>query len=151
MGLGPIVLERGKEGRQRTKDTWSRHQGVLDLESNVQYGKGGAGTFSGGELRTQISDPWHLARKVLDKFVKAGAPEEIRFVSTPHIGTYRVVSMIEKCVPTIMALGGELRFPAAARGQATATHKWWKSTRASSLSGSAVVLHIGTRPPRHRQ
>ena len=111
MGLRPIVLERGKEVRQRTKDTWGLwRQGVLDPESNVQFGEGGAGTFSDGKLWSQISDPRHLTRKVLTEFVKAGAPEEILFVSKPHIGTFRLVSMVEKMRADIVALGGEVRF-----------------------------------------
>ena len=111
MGLAPIVLERGKEVRQRTKDTWGLwRQGVLDPTSNVQFGEGGAGTFSDGKLWSQISDPRHLTRKVLTEFVKAGAPEEILYVSKPHIGTFRLVSMIEKMRADITALGGEIRF-----------------------------------------
>jgi len=111
MGLAPIVLERGKDVRQRTKDTWGLwRQGVLNPESNVQFGEGGAGTFSDGKLWSQISDPRHLTRKVLTEFVKAGAPEEILFVSKPHIGTFRLVSMIEKMRADITALGGEIRF-----------------------------------------
>jgi len=111
MGLAPIVLERGKDVRQRTKDTWGLwRQGVLDPESNVQFGEGGAGTFSDGKLWSQISDPRHLTRKVLTEFVKAGAPEEILYVSKPHIGTFRLVSMIEKMRADITALGGEVRF-----------------------------------------
>ena len=96
MGLRPIVLERGKPVRERTKDTWGLwRQGVLDPESNVQFGEGGAGTFSDGKLWSQISDPRHLTRKVLTEFVKAGAPEEILYVAKPHIGTFRLVSMVE--------------------------------------------------------
>ncbi|TWO73179.1 NAD(P)/FAD-dependent oxidoreductase [Caenimonas sedimenti] len=111
MGLKPIVLERGKEVRQRTKDTWGLwRQGVLNPESNVQFGEGGAGTFSDGKLWSQISDPRHLTRKVLTEFVKAGAPEEILYVSKPHIGTFRLVSMVEKMRADIVALGGEIRF-----------------------------------------
>ena len=111
MGLRPIVLERGKEVRQRTKDTWGLwRQRVLDPESNVQFGEGGAGTFSDGKLWSQISDPRHLTRKVLQEFVKAGAPEEILFVAKPHIGTFRLVSMVEKMRADIVALGGEIRF-----------------------------------------
>ncbi|HET7791969.1 MAG TPA: hypothetical protein VFL64_01180, partial [Rhizobacter sp.] len=90
MGLRPIVLERGKEVRQRTKDTWGLwRKRELNPESNVQFGEGGAGTFSDGKLWSQISDPRHLTRKVLTEFVKAGAPEEILYVSKPHIGTFR--------------------------------------------------------------
>ena len=111
MGLAPIVLERGKPVRERTKDTWGLwRQGVLDPESNVQFGEGGAGTFSDGKLWSQISDPRHLTRKVLAEFVKAGAPEEILFVAKPHIGTFRLVSMIEKMRAEIESLGGEVRF-----------------------------------------
>ena len=111
MGLRPIVLERGKEVRQRTQDTWGLwRKNVLNPESNVQFGEGGAGTFSDGKLWSQISDPRHLTRKVLTEFVKAGAPEEILFVSKPHIGTFRLVGMIEKMRADIEALGGEIRF-----------------------------------------
>ncbi len=111
MGLRPIVLERGKEVRERTKDTWGLwRRGVLDPGSNVQFGEGGAGTFSDGKLWSQISDPRHLTRKVLTEFVKAGAPDEILYVSKPHIGTFRLVSMVEKIRADIVALGGEVRF-----------------------------------------
>ncbi len=111
MGLRPIVLERGKQVRERTKDTWGLwRQRVLEPESNVQFGEGGAGTFSDGKLYSQISDPRFLTRKVLTEFAKAGAPDEILFVSKPHIGTFRLVSMIEKMRADIEALGGEIRF-----------------------------------------
>jgi uncharacterized protein len=111
MGLRPIVLERGKQVRERTKDTWGLwRKRVLEPESNVQFGEGGAGTFSDGKLYSQISDPRFLTRKVLTEFVKAGAPEEILFVSKPHIGTFRLVSMIEKMRAEIESLGGEIRF-----------------------------------------
>ncbi|MBT9494118.1 MAG: NAD(P)/FAD-dependent oxidoreductase [Paucibacter sp.] len=111
MGLRPIVLERGKEVRQRTKDTWGLwRQGELDPESNVQFGEGGAGTFSDGKLWSQISDPRFLTRKVLTEFVKAGAPDEILYVNKPHIGTFRLVSMVIKMRAEIEALGGEIRF-----------------------------------------
>lgn len=113
MGLRPIVLERGKAVRERTQDTWGLwRRRELNPESNVQFGEGGAGTFSDGKLWSQISDPRHLTRKVLDEFVKAGAPEEILYVSKPHIGTFRLVSMIEKMRAEIEALGGEIRFRA---------------------------------------
>ncbi|MBS3936756.1 MAG: NAD(P)/FAD-dependent oxidoreductase [Sulfuritalea sp.] len=112
-GFRPLVLERGKKVRERTKDTWDlwrRHE--LHPESNVQFGEGGAGTFSDGKLYTQIRDPRHLGRKVLTEFVKAGAPEEILYVSKPHIGTFRLVSMVEKMRAEIESLGGEIRFEA---------------------------------------
>jgi uncharacterized protein len=111
MGLRPLVLERGKAVRERTQDTWGLwRKGVLDAESNVQFGEGGAGTFSDGKLWSQISDPRHLTRKVLTEFVKSGAPEEILFVSKPHIGTFRLVGVVEKMRAEIESLGGEVRF-----------------------------------------
>jgi uncharacterized FAD-dependent dehydrogenase len=111
MGFRPIILERGKAVRERTKDTWGlwRHK-RLDPESNVQFGEGGAGTFSDGKLYSQISDKRHHGRKVLTEFVAAGAPEEILYVSKPHIGTFRLVSMVERMRATIESLGGEIRF-----------------------------------------
>ncbi|MDL2339647.1 MAG: FAD-dependent oxidoreductase, partial [Pseudomonadota bacterium] len=113
MGLRPIVLERGRPVRERTQDTWGLwRKGVLNPESNVQFGEGGAGTFSDGKLWSQISDPRHLTRKVLTEFVKAGAPEEILWVSKPHIGTFRLVGVVEKMRAEIEALGGEVRFGA---------------------------------------
>ena len=111
MGFKPLLLERGKAVRERTKDTWGLwRQGKLDPESNVQFGEGGAGTFSDGKLYSQIKDPHHHGRKVLEEFVKAGAPEEILYVSKPHIGTFKLVSMVEHMRETITALGGEVRF-----------------------------------------
>ena len=111
MGLRPIVLERGSEVRQRTQDTWDLwRRGVLHPESNVQFGEGGAGTFSDGKLYSQISDRRFLTRKVLLEFVQAGAPEEILTSGKPHIGTFRLVSMVEKLRAQIAALGGEVRF-----------------------------------------
>ncbi len=113
MGFRPIVLERGKAVRERTRDTFGLwRQAVLDPESNVQFGEGGAGTFSDGKLWSQIKDPHYYGRKVLEEFVLAGAPEEILYVSKPHIGTFRLVSMIEKMRATIESLGGEIRFGA---------------------------------------
>lgn len=111
MGFRPIILERGKAVRERTVDTfglWRKR--VLNPESNVQFGEGGAGTFSDGKLYSQISDKLHHGRKVLTEFVKAGAPEEILYVSKPHIGTFRLVSMVENMRETIESLGGEIRF-----------------------------------------
>lgn len=110
-GFKPIVLERGKNVRERTQDTfgfWRERR--LDPESNVQFGEGGAGTFSDGKLHTQIRDPKHYGRKVLSEFVKAGAPEEILYIGKPHIGTFRLVRIIEQMRKDIIALGGEFRF-----------------------------------------
>ena len=110
-GLRPIVLERGKAVRERTRDTWGLwRKGVLDPESNVQFGEGGAGTFSDGKLWSQISDPRHLSRKVLDEFVKAGAPDDILYAGKPHIGTFRLVAVVERMRAEIESLGGEIRF-----------------------------------------
>ncbi|MGV8931639.1 MAG: NAD(P)/FAD-dependent oxidoreductase [Luteimonas sp.] len=111
MGFAPIILERGKAVRERTVDTFGLwRKKILNPESNVQFGEGGAGTFSDGKLYSQISDKLHHGRKVLAEFVKAGAPEEILYVSKPHIGTFRLVSMVEHMRATIESLGGEIRF-----------------------------------------
>ncbi len=111
MGFKPIIIERGNEVRQRTKDTFGFwRQRKLNTESNVQFGEGGAGTFSDGKLYSQVKDPNHYGRKVMTEFVKAGAPDEILFVSKPHIGTYKLVTMVEKMRAEIIALGGEVRF-----------------------------------------
>ena len=111
MGFNPIILERGKEVRERTKDTfgfWRKK--ILNTESNVQFGEGGAGTFSDGKLYSQVKDPKHYSRKVLHEFVDAGAPAEILYVSKPHIGTFKLVTMVEKMRAKIFELGGEVRF-----------------------------------------
>ncbi|MDN3612321.1 NAD(P)/FAD-dependent oxidoreductase [Vibrio ostreicida] len=111
MGFKPIIVERGKEVRERTKDTfgfWRKR--TLNTESNVQFGEGGAGTFSDGKLYSQVKDPHFYGRKVTTEFVAAGAPEEIMYVSKPHIGTFKLVTMIEKMRAKIIELGGEIRF-----------------------------------------
>ncbi len=111
MGLKPIVLERGQDVRVRTQDTWGLwRNSKLNTESNVQFGEGGAGTFSDGKLWSQIKDRFHYGRKVLTEFVKAGAPAEILYVSKPHIGTFKLVTMVEKMRAEIISLGGEIRF-----------------------------------------
>ncbi len=146
MGLAPIVLERGKRVRERTQDTWGLwRKRVLDPESNVQFGEGGAGTFSDGKLWSQVSDPRHLSRKVLTEFVKAGAPEEILFVAKPHIGTFRLVGVVEKMRAEIESLGGEVHFQQRVtdvlledgqmRGVTTAGGMQWRSDH--------VVLALG--------
>ncbi|MBM3387333.1 MAG: FAD-dependent oxidoreductase [Betaproteobacteria bacterium] len=111
MGFKPIVLERGKTVRERTRDTWGLwRKKVLQPESNVQFGEGGAGTFSDGKLYSQIKDPRHLGRKVMDEFVKAGAPSDILFAAHPHIGTFKLVKVVEGIRQQITALGGDIRF-----------------------------------------
>ena len=111
MGLRPIVLERGRDVRQRTRDTWGLwRERRLKTESNVQFGEGGAGTFSDGKLYSQVRDRRHLGRKVLTEFVKAGAPPEILTEAKPHIGTFKLVKMVENMRAEIIRLGGEIRF-----------------------------------------
>jgi hypothetical protein len=111
MGFKPLVLERGTTVRQRTQDTWGLwRKNVLNPESNVQFGEGGAGTFSDGKLYSQIKDPRHLGRKVMNEFVKAGAPADILFEAHPHIGTFKLVKVVENMREQIIALGGEIRF-----------------------------------------
>lgn len=111
MGFRPIVLERGRDVRSRTKDTWALwRKKVLSPESNVQFGEGGAGLFSDGKLYSQIKDPKFYGRKVMHEFVRAGAPEEIMFVSKPHIGTFRLTGVVSTMREEIKALGGDVRF-----------------------------------------
>ncbi len=145
MGFRPIILERGKAVRERTQDTWGLwRQGKLDPESNVQFGEGGAGTFSDGKLHSQIKDPAYRGRKVLTEFVAAGAPPEILWVSKPHIGTFKLVGMVERMRARIIALGGEVRFQARVED--------FVIERDADGNGriSAVVLANGERlPTRH--
>jgi uncharacterized FAD-dependent dehydrogenase len=150
MGLRPIILDRGKRVRERTKDTWGLwRRGVLNPESNVQFGEGGAGTFSDGKLYSQIKDPRHLGRKVLTEFVRAGAPAEILTEAHPHIGTFRLVTMVEKLRETIEALGGEYRFESRVAGLDIETGPDGRRVRGLMLEGGEtlaadrVVLAIG--------
>jgi uncharacterized FAD-dependent dehydrogenase len=146
MGFKPILLERGKSVRERTKDTfglWRKHE--FNAESNVQFGEGGAGTFSDGKLYTQIKDPNYYGRKVLQEFVKAGAPEEILYLSKPHIGTFRLVTMVEKIRATIESLGGEIRFGSRV-DELLIEHGQVQGVQLSNgeiLESSYVVLAIG--------
>ncbi|HEU0066487.1 MAG TPA: NAD(P)/FAD-dependent oxidoreductase [Sphingomonas sp.] len=151
MGFRPIILDRGKLVRERTKDTWGLwRRGELHPESNVQFGEGGAGTFSDGKLWSQIKDPRHLGRKVLIEFVKAGAPPEILSEAHPHIGTFRLVTMVESMRATVEALGGEYRFErrvddidvdAAADG--TRTLAGLRLQTGETIAGGPVVLAVG--------
>jgi hypothetical protein len=140
MGLKPIVLERGQDVRTRTKDTWDLwRKRNLHAESNVQFGEGGAGTFSDGKLWSQIKDKNHLGRKVLTEFVKAGAPSEILYVSKPHIGTFKLVKMVENIRAEIISLGGEIRF-----GQKVAKiHRTPSQDCAYGGQITGVTLHDG--------
>jgi uncharacterized protein len=111
MGYRPILLERGKSVRDRSVDTfgfWLKKN--LNPESNAQFGEGGAGTFSDGKLYSQVSDPQHYGRKVLTELVNAGASPEILYINKPHIGTYRLVKIVQNLRATIESLGGEIRF-----------------------------------------
>jgi uncharacterized protein len=146
MGFKPIVLERGKAVRERTKDTWDLwRKHILHPESNVQFGEGGAGTFSDGKLYSQIKDPKHYGRKVIDEFIKAGAPPEIAYVSKPHIGTFRLVGIVEKMRATIEALGGEFRFQQKAVNFIIKNNKLCEVVLKSgeSIIADQVILAIG--------
>lgn len=147
MGLKPIVLERGQDVRQRTKDTWGLwRERKLNTESNVQFGEGGAGTFSDGKLYSQVKDKNHLGRKVLTEFVKSGAPEEILYVSKPHIGTFKLVKMVENMRAEIIRLGGEVRFDSkveAIHRQADGQITGLTLNKGEQLYTSHIVLAIG--------
>jgi uncharacterized FAD-dependent dehydrogenase len=146
MGFRPIILERGKVVRERTQDTWGLwRRGVLKPESNVQFGEGGAGTFSDGKLYSQIKDPRFLGRKVLTEFVKAGAPEEILTEAHPHIGTFRLVTMVESLRATIESLGGEYRFESKVTDLLIEDDQM-RGVRLESgeeIAGNHVVLAVG--------
>ncbi len=151
MGFRPIILDRGKVVRERTKDTWALwRKSELNPESNVQFGEGGAGTFSDGKLWSQIKDPRQLGRKVLEEFVKAGAPEEILTEAHPHIGTFRLVTMVERMRQTIEALGGEYRWQHRVDGIDVETDadgsrrlRGLKLSTGEVLQAEHVVLAIG--------
>ncbi len=155
MGFKPIVIERGSPVRQRTKDTWGLwRKKTLNPESNVQFGEGGAGTFSDGKLYSQIKDPRHLGRKVMNEFVQAGAPSDILFAAHPHIGTFKLVKVVENLREQIIAMGGEVRFEqrvvdidieTTAQGrQVTGLHMEDRNTGARShLAARHVVLALG--------
>ncbi|HRL77248.1 MAG TPA: NAD(P)/FAD-dependent oxidoreductase [Candidatus Accumulibacter phosphatis] len=145
-GFRPIVLERGKAVRERTQDTWGLwRRKQLDPESNVQFGEGGAGTFSDGKLYSQIRDPRHYGRKVLEEFVKAGAPAEILHVSKPHIGTFRLVGMVERMRHEIESLGGEVRFQHRVSGLLIEDGRLRGVTTAdgSEVPAAHVILALG--------
>ncbi|TPG60327.1 NAD(P)/FAD-dependent oxidoreductase [Roseomonas nepalensis] len=147
MGLRPILIERGQVVRQRTQDTWGLwRRSVLTPESNVQFGEGGAGTFSDGKLWSGIGDSANRIRKVLEEFVRAGAPEEILYVSKPHIGTFRLVSMVEHMRATIEALGGEYRFGTRVEGIETDAGRRLRGLHLSDgsfLEADHAVLAVG--------
>jgi hypothetical protein len=146
MGFRPILLERGKIVRERTKDTWALwRKNILTPESNVQFGEGGAGTFSDGKLYSQIKDPRHLGRKVLNEFVRAGAPEDILTEAHPHIGTFRLVTMVESLRATIEGLGGEYRFQSKVTDLILADRavKGVRLESGEEIAADHVVLAVG--------
>jgi uncharacterized protein len=151
MGLKPIVLERGQEVRQRTRDTWGLwRERKLKTDSNVQFGEGGAGTFSDGKLYSQVKDPRHLGRKVMTEFVKAGAPAEILSTSKPHIGTFKLVKMVENMRAEIIRLGGDIRFEQTVQAlhretdtQGNARVSGLTLASGDTLAASHVVLAVG--------
>jgi len=112
MGFCPLLLERGQEVKQRSRDTFGfwRRQSTFKPESNVQFGEGGAGTFSDGKLYSQVSDPVHYGRKVLEELVKCGANRDILTRHRPHIGTFKLATVVRGLRAQIEALGGEVRF-----------------------------------------
>ncbi len=146
MGFRPLLLERGKTVRERTADTfrfWRRRD--FNPESNVQFGEGGAGTFSDGKLYTQIRDPRHLTRKVLGEFVAAGAPPEILYVSKPHIGTFKLVAVVEAMRKTIVSLGGEIRFRTQVRNMdiTNGRIRGVVTDNGEKIAAAHVILAIG--------
>ena len=147
MGFKPIVLERGRDVRRRTRDTWALwRKNTLTPESNVQFGEGGAGLFSDGKLYSQIKDPKFYGRKVMHEFVRAGAPAEILYVSKPHIGTFRLTGVVSTMREEIISLGGEVRFESKVDG--SADRRWpeskaWCSRTARPCAARHVVLAPG--------
>jgi uncharacterized protein len=146
MGFKPIVLERGRDVRRRTQDTWALwRKKILTPESNVQFGEGGAGLFSDGKLYSQIKDPRFYGRKVMHELVRAGAPEEILYVSKPHVGTFRLTGVVATMREEIIALGGEVRFESKVTDLLMEEGRVAGVTLASgeSISSRYVVLALG--------
>ena len=151
MGLRPLLLERGQPVRQRTADTFRfwRQQGPLLPDSNAQFGEGGAGTFSDGKLYSQISEPQRYIRKVLEELVAAGAQREILTEHRPHIGTFKLATVVRGLRGKIEALGGEVRFGARVDGLVIDTLEGKRQLRGvlmgdgSRIEAEWVVLAIG--------
>ena len=142
MGLKPIVIERGTPVRQRTKDTWGLwRKHVLNPRSNVQFGEGGAGTFSDGKLYSQIKDPRHLGRKVMQEFVRFGAPEDILFAAHPHIGTFKLVKVVEGLREEIIRLGGDVRFEQRVVDIEYSAHSYETSSSHAMSSGGCTSVN----------
>lgn len=147
MGFRPIILERGKAVRDRTADTFGFWKKKADLnpESNAQFGEGGAGTFSDGKLYSQVRDSHHYGRKVLTELVNAGANPEILYINKPHIGTFKLVGVVEKMRATIQSLGGEIRFQSRVVDMAIDRGKVQGVTLATGefIQSDHVVLAVG--------
>ncbi|MBD2188131.1 NAD(P)/FAD-dependent oxidoreductase [Pseudanabaena mucicola] len=147
MGFRPIILERGKAVRDRTADTFNfwKKRADFNPESNAQFGEGGAGTFSDGKLYSQVKDPQHYGRKVLTEFVKAGASPEILYINKPHIGTFKLVGIVQSIRATIESLGGEIRFQSRVEDIQIQEGKVKGVTLASGeyLESSHIVLAVG--------
>ena len=110
-GLKPLILERGDEINKRVKKVEKfLDKGILDTESNVQFGEGGAGTFSDGKLNTLVKDKKYRNKKVLEIFVEMGAPEEILYLNKPHIGTDLLRNVIINLRNKIIEMGGEIKY-----------------------------------------
>ncbi|MDX2255297.1 MAG: NAD(P)/FAD-dependent oxidoreductase [Pseudanabaenaceae cyanobacterium bins.39] len=147
MGFRPIILERGKPVRDRTVDTFNfwKKRAEFNPESNAQFGEGGAGTFSDGKLYSQVRDPQHYGRKVITEFVNAGASPEILYLNKPHIGTFKLVGIVQNIRAKIEALGGEVRFQSRVHEIDIHNGKVQGLTLASGeyLTASHIVLAIG--------
>ncbi|MDR0674320.1 MAG: hypothetical protein LBF93_11875 [Zoogloeaceae bacterium] len=151
MGFRPILLERGKIVRERAEDTWGLwQQGKLNTEYNVQFGEGGAGAFSDGKLSSRVRDPRHLGRKMLEEFVRAGVPEDILFVGKPHIGSFRLIKVVENLRAALRALGAEIRFGCRMENILIDVHADGKRQArgvrladGETLHGDHVVLAVG--------
>jgi uncharacterized FAD-dependent dehydrogenase len=150
MGFRPLLLERGQPVKRRSADTfgfWRGEQG-FDPESNVQFGEGGAGTFSDGKLYSQISEPPTYVRKVLEELVASGANPEILTQHRPHIGTFRLATVVRGLRAKIEGLGGEVRFACRVDGLILAADgsrqvRGVRLADGTSLAASHVVLAVG--------
>ncbi|GAB4157507.1 MAG: NAD(P)/FAD-dependent oxidoreductase [Cyanobacteria bacterium J069] len=147
MGFRPLILERGKAVRDRTADTFAfwKKRDTLNPESNAQFGEGGAGTFSDGKLYSQVRDSNHYGRKVLNELVNSGASPEILYINKPHIGTFKLVGIVQSLRARIEALGGEIRFQSRVTDIHIENGQVQGVTLASGeyIAGQHVVLAVG--------
>ena len=154
MGFRPLLLERGQPVKQRTRQTFGFWRGAtsLDPESNAQFGEGGAGTFSDGKLYSQVSDPEHYGRKVLEELVESGANSEILTAHHPHIGTFKLATVVRGLRSRIEALGGEVRFGSRVeRLQLSPAHgtKPFQLTGLTLAGGEAIACQHLVLAPGH--